>query len=160
MEIVAGNRISLKDILFGDVWLCSGQSNMEYPMNRLTDRYADVIVRCENSKIWQFKVSQVYDFDAPKDDYSSGNWVAVTPKTILDYSVVAYFFARDLNNVHPQNKEEVGRRLSLAAERLAYHDKKVVASGPIYEPMSEKGNKVELTFTNCGSGLATKDGKN
>jgi len=39
MEIKASNHISLKDILFGDVWLCSGQSNMEYPMNRLTDRY-------------------------------------------------------------------------------------------------------------------------
>jgi len=96
MEIVAGNRISLKDILFGDVWICSGQSNMEYPMNRLTDKYADVIARCENSKIRQFKVSQVYDFNAPKDDYSSGSWVPVNPKTILDYSAVAYFFARNL----------------------------------------------------------------
>ena len=97
MEVVAGNRISLKDIWFGEVWLCSGQSNMEYPMNRLTDRYADVIARCENSKIRQFKVPQVYDFNAPKDDYPSGSWVPVTPKTILDYSAVAYFFARDLN---------------------------------------------------------------
>ncbi|HZK94287.1 MAG TPA: sialate O-acetylesterase, partial [Prolixibacteraceae bacterium] len=96
MEIIANNRILLKDILFGDVWLCSGQSNMEYPMNRLTDRYADVIARCENSKIRQFKVFQVYDFNSPKDDYSSGNWVPVTSKTILDYSAVAYFFARDL----------------------------------------------------------------
>ncbi|MCX6237314.1 MAG: beta galactosidase jelly roll domain-containing protein [Bacteroidia bacterium] len=96
MEIVASNRISLKDILFGDVWLCSGQSNMEYPMNRLTDKYADIIPRCENSNIRQFKVLQVYDFNAPKDDYPSGSWVAVTPKTILDYSAVAYFFARDL----------------------------------------------------------------
>ena len=96
MEIIANNRILLKDILFGDVWLCSGQSNMEYPMNRLTDRYTNVIVRCENSKIRQFKVLQVYDFKASKDDYPSGSWVAVTPKTILDYSAVAYFFARDL----------------------------------------------------------------
>jgi len=96
MEIVAGNRILLKDILFGDVWLCSGQSNIEYPMNRLTDKYADVITRCENRNIRHFKVAQVYDFNAPHEDYSSGSWVAVNPKTILDYSAVAYFFARDL----------------------------------------------------------------
>jgi sialate O-acetylesterase len=96
MEIVASNRISLKDILFGDVWFCSGQSNMEYPMNRLTDKYADVIASCENSNIRQFKVPQVYDFNTPHDDYPSGSWVAVTPKTILDFSAVAYFFARDL----------------------------------------------------------------
>src|SRR5665647_357326 len=80
MEIVASNRISLKDILFGDVWLCSGQSNMEYPMNRLTDKYAKVIEKCENNDIRQFKVLQAYDFNAPKDDYPSGNWVAVSPK--------------------------------------------------------------------------------
>jgi sialate O-acetylesterase len=96
MEITASNRIWLKDILFGDVWLCSGQSNMEYPMNRLTDKYADVITKCRNSNIRQFKVQQVYDFNAPHDDYPSGNWVAVTSKTILDYSAVAYFFASDL----------------------------------------------------------------
>jgi len=96
MKVIGSNSIVLKDILFGDVWLCSGQSNMEYPMNRLTDKYADVIARCENNNIRQFKVLQVYDFNAPKEDYSSGNWVAVTPKTILDYSAVAYFFARGL----------------------------------------------------------------
>ena len=96
MEIVASNRILLKDILFGDVWLCSGQSNMEYPMNRLTDKYADAIAKSENSYIRQFKVQQVYDFNAPQVDYHSGSWVAVSPKTILDYSAVAYFFARDL----------------------------------------------------------------
>lgn len=54
MEIRASNCIWLKDILFGDVWLCSGQSNMAYSMNRLTDNL------------------QVYDFNALKDDYSAG----------------------------------------------------------------------------------------
>ncbi len=96
MEIAGSNRIELKDILFGDVWVCSGQSNMEYPMNRLTDRYAKEIEQCENKFIRQFKVTQVFDFNSPKDDYPSGNWMAVNPKTILDYSAVAYFFARNL----------------------------------------------------------------
>jgi len=96
MEIAASNHIWLKDIMFGDVWLCSGQSNMEYPMSRLTDKYADIINSCRNSNIRQFKVLQVYDFNSPHNDYSSGSWVAVTPKTILDFSAVAYFFARDL----------------------------------------------------------------
>jgi sialate O-acetylesterase len=63
------------------------------------------------------------------------------------------------NDIHPLNKEDVGKRLALAAEQLAYHDKKVVASGPIYQSLKIKSNKVELTFTNCGSGLMTKDGK-
>lgn len=96
MEFIASNRILLKDILLGDVWLCSGQSNMEYPMNRLTDKYAQAIEKSENSLIRQFKVPQVFDFKVPHDDYPSGSWVAVNPQTILDFSAVAYFFARDL----------------------------------------------------------------
>lgn len=100
MKIIGSNQIILKDILVGDVWLCSGQSNMEYPMSRLSDKYSDVIAACENSQIRQFKVPQKYDFNAPQEDYSSGSWVSVNPKTILDYSAVAYFFARELNNKH------------------------------------------------------------
>jgi len=96
MEIVASNRIILQDILIGDVWLCSGQSNMEYPMNRLTDKYAEVIDRCQNREIRQFKVQQEFNFNSPLDDYSAGNWIAVNPVTIMDFSAVAYFFARDL----------------------------------------------------------------
>jgi len=97
MEISASNKLILKDVLFGDVWLCSGQSNMEYPMNRLTDKYANEIAGCENGNIRQFKVPQKYDFNNPLEDYSSGSWVTVNPKTILDFSAVAYFFAKELN---------------------------------------------------------------
>ncbi len=97
IEILASNKLVLKDILFGDVWLCSGQSNMEYPMNRLADKYAAEIAGCENSNIRQFKVPQKYDFNTPLDDYSAGNWVAVNPETILNFSGVAYFFAKEIN---------------------------------------------------------------
>lgn len=96
MEISASNQIRLKNILFGDVWLCSGQSNMEYPMSRLVDRYANEITTCENNNIRQFKVPQKYDFNTPQEDYPYGNWEAVNSKTILNYSAVAYFFARYL----------------------------------------------------------------
>ncbi len=62
------------------------------------------------------------------------------------------------NDVHPKNKMDVGNRLALAARKLAYHEKKIVYSGPTYESMKVKGNKIELLFSNVGSGLVTKDG--
>jgi sialate O-acetylesterase len=105
IEITASNQVTVKDVLFGDVWLCSGQSNMEYPMNRLIDKYSDVIANCENSAIRQFKVPLKYDFNSLQEDYSSGKWVEVNPKTILDFSAAAYFFARDLNQ---KNKVPIG----------------------------------------------------
>jgi sialate O-acetylesterase len=96
MSIQASNQITLKNILFGDVWLCSGQSNMEYPMSRLKDRYSKEIANCENSSIRQFKIPMKYDFNAPPEDYSGGKWEEANSQTILNFSGVAYFFARDL----------------------------------------------------------------
>lgn len=97
IEFSGKNKIVLKDVWFGDVWLCSGQSNMEYPMNRLADKYAREIAACENSQIRQFKVAMKYDFNQPLDDYSAGKWEAINPQTILNFSAVAYFFAKELN---------------------------------------------------------------
>jgi sialate O-acetylesterase len=63
------------------------------------------------------------------------------------------------NDIHPLNKEDVGKRLALAAERIAYGDG-VVYSGPIYQSMEVQANKIIITFTNIGSGLtATGDGE-
>ncbi len=56
MDINASNHITLTNILIGDVWVCSGQSNMELPMNRVKYRYPDVIANADNPNIRQFIV--------------------------------------------------------------------------------------------------------
>jgi sialate O-acetylesterase len=90
------NTIRLNDILFGDVWLCSGQSNMELPMGRLIDKYPDVIAAAGNKNIRQFIVPDEYDFKAPRKDLSAGSWESANPKSVLNFSGVAYFFALDI----------------------------------------------------------------
>lgn len=90
----ASNEIIVKDILFGDVWICSGQSNMELPMERLKEKYGDEIVNATNSNIRQFLVPDKYDFNEEKSDVDSGSWVSANPKTVLEFSGVAYFFAK------------------------------------------------------------------
>ena len=54
--------------------------------------------------------------------------------------------------VHPRNKQEVGRRLALAAQAVAY-DQKVIYSGPLYSAMEVEGNKIRLHFAHLGGGL-------
>lgn len=54
--------------------------------------------------------------------------------------------------IHPRNKQEVGRRLSLAAQAVAYNEK-VIYSGPIYSSMEISGNTIRLHFTHLGGGL-------
>jgi len=56
--------------------------------------------------------------------------------------------------IHPRNKQEVGRRLSLAARAVAYNQK-VIYSGPLYSSMEVEGNKVRLHFAHLGGGLVT-----
>jgi sialate O-acetylesterase len=91
------NEIELKNILIGEVWLCSGQSNIEYPMSRLVGRYATEIENSTNTNIRQFKVPTQYNFTQPQDDYASGQWKEANPQNVLDFSAVAYFFAKELN---------------------------------------------------------------
>ena len=62
-------------------------------------------------------------------------------------------------NLHPGYKWEIGRRLSLVAANRAYGQKNVVYSGPVYTKMKTVDHTVEITFSNTGSGLASRDGK-
>ncbi|MEJ0107087.1 MAG: hypothetical protein WDO19_33125 [Bacteroidota bacterium] len=62
----------------------------------------------------------------------------------------------EANDIHPRNKQDVGYRLALAAEKVAY-GKDIVYSGPVYQTMKTEGNKIILGFTNTGSGLWAKD---
>ena len=61
------------------------------------------------------------------------------------------------NDIHPDRKKEVGDRLALAAEKIAYGEN-VVYSGPIYQSAIVDGNKITISFSNVGSGLITNDG--
>ncbi|GEN71005.1 9-O-acetylesterase [Chryseobacterium lathyri] len=99
------NEMTLKDILIGDVWLASGQSNMELPMRRLTPLYADEIKNANNRNIRFFTVPQKYNFKSPQTELDGGRWEATNPQTILNFSGVAYFFAKELSE---KNKVAVG----------------------------------------------------
>jgi len=64
----------------------------------------------------------------------------------------------DLNDVHPRNKQDVGRRLALWALAKTYGQTGIVYSGPIYKSMKIEGNKIRLYFDHTGTGLMAKDG--
>ena len=63
------------------------------------------------------------------------------------------------NDIHPDNKKDVGERLALAAQKLVYGEKKLVSSGPLYQSAKVEADKIIISFTNTGSGLVAKDGE-
>lgn len=64
----------------------------------------------------------------------------------------------DANDIHPRNKQEVGRRLALAARAIAYGED-VLHQGPVYESSKVEGNKIVLRFSQVGQGLQSRHGR-
>lgn len=62
------------------------------------------------------------------------------------------------NDIHPKNKQEVGRRLALLANKMVYKQE-CIASGPTYKSFRKDGTRIRINFSNTGSGLSTKDGQ-
>ena len=91
------NDIVLEDILVGDVFLCSGQSNMELPVNRCLDAVAAEIKDYSNLNVRYLEVPQVYNFDGPQEDLPECSWqVLDSEATGLNWSAICYFTARYL----------------------------------------------------------------
>ena len=65
----------------------------------------------------------------------------------------------NLKDIHPTNKQEVGRRLALWALAKTYGQENLVYSGPTFKAMTIEGDKLRLTFDHVGGGLASRDGK-
>lgn len=97
--------IVIKDILVGDVYLCSGQSNMELPVRRVTDMFADEIAAYENDKIRHFIVPKVFDFNTEQEDMPEADWKKCTLDNVYEFSALAYFFAKEM---YAQNGIPVG----------------------------------------------------
>ncbi|MDR2883123.1 MAG: beta galactosidase jelly roll domain-containing protein [Alistipes sp.] len=97
---VAGNRsggeeIVLHDVMVGDVWMCSGQSNMETFVYRVMDLYADEIRAFNYPNIRYFRVQTRTAFGRQEADVA-GEWVPAVADRISNLSVLALFFAREM----------------------------------------------------------------
>ena len=90
------NDIKLNDILFGDVYLCSGQSNMELPVRRVTDMFAEEIASYNNENIRHFIVPKVYNFHAPQTELPKAEWKPLNQENVMEFSALAYFTAKAL----------------------------------------------------------------
>jgi len=96
MTIKGSNTITLSDILLGDVWFCSGQSNMVLRMEAVKEKYPGDVSSADFPQIRNFYVRNVADVAKEHDDLPAAKWVATTPTTVLDVSAASFYFARQL----------------------------------------------------------------
>jgi sialate O-acetylesterase len=96
MEISGKNKITLKDVLIGDVWFCSGQSNMVHQMALHNITYAEDIAQANYPAIRHFWIPTLTSLTGPKEDLPTGYWKWANPTDVNQFSAVAYFFARKI----------------------------------------------------------------
>ena len=109
-----------------------------------------------------FLFVQLAAFMTDKDEPADYAWAELREAQTMTLSVPKTGMAvttdiGDPTNIHPVNKQDVGRRLALEARRVAYNDPDVVSSGPAFRSMTVTGNQVRLQFSQVGGGLLVKD---
>lgn len=109
-----------------------------------------------------FFVVQLANFQDIDFTPTESNWARLreAQNEALKLSNTAVIVTIDLgewNDIHPLNKKDIGKRLALAAENLAYNDKKIVYSGPTLKSQTIENNKIILTFDNVAEGITSKD---
>ena len=100
IAIKGNNEILLKNIMIGEVWLCSGQSNMQMsfkpsPWTKGVLNYEEEIANADYPKMRLFTVPNVSSGE-PKDN-CGGEWKVCNPETVADFSAVGYFFGREIH---------------------------------------------------------------
>ena len=94
IEIIGYNTILLKNVLLGEVWLVSGQSNMEWSPAAGINNAAEAVAGAENPNLRFFSVAHRTAANPQQD--LDGQWVSSTPETMEHFSAVAYFFGKRL----------------------------------------------------------------
>ncbi|MFT4604956.1 MAG: sialate O-acetylesterase [Rhodothermales bacterium] len=100
LTISAGEAVvTISDLIYGDVWVASGQSNMEWIVANSNNAAAE-IAAANDPAIRQFKVPLTWAYQ-PQEELAGGAWSAATPDEVGHFSAVAYFFARELRRNVP-----------------------------------------------------------
>jgi sialate O-acetylesterase len=139
MTIKGENTITLSDILVGEVWLCSGQSNMQWDVAVAND--ADLELLTAADPLLRLITVPLVGTQEPKDDFR-GNWTASTPASATHFSAVGYFFGRQL-------RQTLGVPVGLIDDAWggsaceAWIRRDLLEKDPKYKPLIERWEAIE-----------------
>jgi sialate O-acetylesterase len=138
LSIDGSNSVTIHDVLVGEVWLGSGQSNMEFRMDQLRDPEA-AIAQASDPKIRLFL--QKLAMSTKPLDQPAGEWKVCSPQSVRDFSAVAYYFGR---NLRQKLKVPVGLIVSSWGGSYAesWTPEKTLKSDPAFKPIWKRWNKI------------------
>lgn len=162
-QLYNGMIYPIKDYKISGVVWYQGESNAGNP-----HEYKALLKSLINNwrSIWKqeelpFCIVQLPNFMEKRAEPSESSWARIREaqfETALEVpytSLAVTYDVGEWNDIHPLNKKDMAKRLFLGARKLVFREK-IVASGPLYQSMQIKGNKIILTFTETGKGLTCK----
>jgi len=142
--VQANNRIELEDVLVGEVWIGSGQSNMQWPVRRSMNAEEE-IANARWPKIRLFTVARRIA-ETPQED-CEGEWLICSPETVGEFSAVLYFFGRKLH-------QELGVPVGLINSSWggtvaeAWTSREALEGDEDFRPILERGAKFDPKIPN------------
>jgi len=94
LTVTGSSTVALKEVLIGEVWLCSGQSNMEWTVSN-SNNPKEEIASAKHPKIRHIKIQHI-PADTPQQNVASSGWQVCSPETVAQFTAVGYFFGRRL----------------------------------------------------------------
>jgi sialate O-acetylesterase len=141
LEVKADTTLTFTDLLVGEVWLCSGQSNMDFSLAKTAKRsfagatnWEQEVAMADHPQIREFKAEWAMTED-PQPELE-GAWTPCTPETAGDFSAVPYFFAREL-------QKELGVPVGIvtcaygASTAEAWISQEKLAANPAFKPLHD-----------------------
>ena len=154
------HEIEIKNILFGDVYLCGGQSNMEWPMSRV-DNVETEIENANDAMIRHFKISATLSGD-PSHDIAGGSWEICSSQSVRDFSAAAYFFAKNIRQnqdvpIGLVNATRGGSNIKMwmSTEVLKIKDK----TSELKKAINERLHRLEKKYQFSSSEILTRNTK-
>lgn len=131
------DEILIRDILFGDVFLLGGQSNMELPVERVMGRYGEEILKTSEDEIRMFEVPKEFIFGEKRKELEKGCWIKAKGEELQLFSAAGYFAAKEI------------------------HDREGIPVGLLQTAVGnpsnrKKGKTVQITFGPSGIALHTE----
>ncbi len=142
MTIKGKNEVRLEDVLIGEVWICSGQSNMEWQVRSAND--GDLEVRTAKYRNIRLITVPKVGTQEPQSDFK-GSWLVCSPDTVGSFSAIGYFFGRLLHQALDVPVGLVNNSWGGSACE-AWIRRDLLASDERYTPLLERWGQTEKTF--------------
>jgi sialate O-acetylesterase len=147
MTVKGKNFRTIENIMIGEVWVCSGQSNMEFKVSTTKNAAAE-IAAANFPDIRLFTVKRRVAKE-PQENLEDGEWWVCTPQSVADFSAVGYFFGR---NLHEHLKVPIGLIHTSWGGTVAetWMSSEAIAKDPDFSEMLTKLKNVDMAATKVG----------